>query len=66
MYFWYIHLVLHFLLMFVLVCYELVCFFSFLNFLIICTEVFLLCFQYMGSPYKRSIRLLGYYPSHII
>jgi len=35
-------------------------------FLIICTEVFLCCFQYMGSPYKRSIRLLGYYPSHII
>jgi len=35
-------------------------------FLIICNEVFLFCFQYMGSPYKRSIRLLGYYLSHII
>jgi len=35
-------------------------------FFIICTELFLILFQYMGSPYKRSIRLLGYYPSHII
>jgi len=41
--------------------YELVCLF-----LIICTEVFLCCFQYMGSLYKQSIRLLGYYPSRII
>ena len=24
------------------------------------------CFQYMGSRYKRSIKLLGYYPSHVI
>ena len=36
-------------------------------FLLFVLKCFLLCcFQYMGSPYKRSIRLLGYYPSHII